>query len=151
MKILGRVVDTRDMEPLETPAVVTVGCHRREGESLRCCVRRTCLIASASTWAIAGGDLDNRCWLLAALSAQAGRAAVGAGASRAAAGKSPPADAITRLVPAEDLRKYTRVTGQALLLFGEDAPQAQAVAIEEAAGAEEAAYSIRTLQFGRAS
>jgi DNA primase catalytic core len=66
--------------------------------------------------------------------------------SRSAAGKSHLADTITRLIPPEDLRRYTRVTGQALFYTDEQALSHKLVAIEEAAGAEDAAYSIRTLQ-----
>jgi DNA primase catalytic core len=66
--------------------------------------------------------------------------------SRSAAGKSHLAESVTRLVPPEDLRRYTRVTGQALFYTEEDALRHKLVSIEEAAGAEEAAYSIRTLQ-----
>src|SRR5262249_39652625 len=66
--------------------------------------------------------------------------------SRSAAGKSHLADTVTRLVPPEDLRRYTRVTGTALFYTEEEALKHKLVAIEEAAGAEDAAYSIRTLQ-----
>src|SRR5262249_21372707 len=41
--------------------------------------------------------------------------------SRSAAGKSHLADTVTRLVPPEDLRRYTRVTGQALFYTEEEA------------------------------
>lgn len=66
--------------------------------------------------------------------------------SRSAAGKSHLADTVTRLVPPEDLKRYTRLTGQALFYGAEDALVHKLVAIEEAAGAEDASYSIRTLQ-----
>lgn len=66
--------------------------------------------------------------------------------SRSSAGKSFLADSITRFVPPEELRRYTRVTGQALFYAEEDALRNKLVAIEEAAGAQDAAYSIRTLQ-----
>lgn len=66
--------------------------------------------------------------------------------SRSAAGKSSLADALVRLVPPEDVRRYTRVTGQALYYLEEDGIAHKILCIEEAAGAEEAAYSIRALQ-----
>jgi DNA primase catalytic core len=66
--------------------------------------------------------------------------------SRSAAGKSFLADVLCELVPPEDLRRYTRVTGQALYYLEEDGLAHKILSIEEAAGAEDAAYSIRALQ-----
>jgi len=66
--------------------------------------------------------------------------------SRSAAGKSFLAEVLCELVPPEDLRRYTRVTGQALYYLEEDGLSHKILSIEEAAGAEEAAYSIRALQ-----
>jgi hypothetical protein len=66
--------------------------------------------------------------------------------SRSSAGKSRLADTITRFVPEEELRRYTRVTGQALFYTSEEGLRHKLVAIEEAVGAQEAGYSIRTLQ-----
>jgi energy-coupling factor transporter ATP-binding protein EcfA2 len=66
--------------------------------------------------------------------------------SRSAAGKSSLADVLVRLVPPEDLRRYTRVTDQALYYLDEDGLAHKILCIEEAAGAEGAAYSIRSLQ-----
>ena len=94
-----------------------------------------------------GPDSDNRllCYL-AAVSRKLDEPLSVLVLSRSAAGKSFLCDQVTRLVPPEDLRRYTRVTGQALFYTAEDALEHKLVAIEEAAGAEEAAYSIRTLQ-----
>jgi DNA primase len=66
--------------------------------------------------------------------------------SRSAAGKSSLADVLVRLVPPEDVRRYTRVTDQALYYLDEDGLAHKILCIEEAAGAEGAAYSIRSLQ-----
>jgi DNA primase catalytic core len=93
------------------------------------------------------GEQDNRllCYL-AALSRKLSEPLSVLIVSRSAAGKSHLADAVVRLVPREELRRYTRVTGQALFYTEEEALRHKLVSIEEAAGAEEAAYSIRTLQ-----
>lgn len=66
--------------------------------------------------------------------------------SRSAAGKSSLADVLVRLVPPEDVRRYTRVTDQALYYLDEDGLAHKLLCIEEAAGAEGAAYSMRSLQ-----
>lgn len=66
--------------------------------------------------------------------------------SRSAAGKSMLQDTILNLVPDEDKRKYTRITGQALFYKGEDSLKHKIVAIEEEEGSSQAAYSIRTMQ-----
>ncbi len=66
--------------------------------------------------------------------------------SRSAAGKSTLQDAILKLVPEEDVMKYTRITDQALFYAGEDAFCHKILAIEEGPGMERAAYSIRNIQ-----
>jgi hypothetical protein len=66
--------------------------------------------------------------------------------SRSAAGKSALQEAILRLVPPEDMEKYTRLTGQALFYKDESGLSHKLLAIEEEAGAREASYSIRNLQ-----
>jgi DNA primase catalytic core len=66
--------------------------------------------------------------------------------SRSGAGKSSVQDLLCDLVPEEDLVRYTRLTGQALFYKEEDALVHKVLAIEEEAGAAEAAYSIRNLQ-----
>jgi hypothetical protein len=66
--------------------------------------------------------------------------------SRAGAGKSSLQDALCDFVPAEDLVRYTRLTGQALFYKEEDSLAHKVLAVDEETGAEEAAYSIRTLQ-----
>jgi DNA primase catalytic core len=66
--------------------------------------------------------------------------------SRSGAGKSSVQDALCDVVPEEDLVRYTRLTGQALFYKEEDALVHKVLAIDEEAGAQEAAYSIRNLQ-----
>jgi DNA primase catalytic core len=66
--------------------------------------------------------------------------------SRSGAGKSSVQDLLCDLVPEEDLVRYTRLTGQALFYKEEDALVHKVLAIDEEAGAAEAAYSIRNLQ-----
>lgn len=66
--------------------------------------------------------------------------------SRSAAGKSFLQDAILELIPEEDKSKYTRITGQALFYKGEHSLKHKVIAIEEEEGANQAAYSIRTMQ-----
>jgi hypothetical protein len=66
--------------------------------------------------------------------------------SRSGAGKSSVQDALCDVVPDEDLVRYTRLTGQALFYKEEDALVHKVLAIDEEAGAQEAAYSIRNLQ-----
>jgi len=66
--------------------------------------------------------------------------------SRSGAGKSSVQDALCDVVPDEDLVRYTRLTGQALFYKEEDALVHKVLAIDEEAGAAEAAYSIRNLQ-----
>jgi len=50
------------------------------------------------------------------------------------------------MVPEEDLIKYTRITGQALFYKDKDALKNKVLAIEEDVGAQDASYSIRTMQ-----
>jgi DNA primase catalytic core len=66
--------------------------------------------------------------------------------SRSGAGKSFLQDALCDFVPEESLAKYTRLTGQALFYKAEDSLRHKVLAIAEETGAEDAAYSIRTLQ-----
>ncbi|MFH1777800.1 MAG: toprim domain-containing protein, partial [Candidatus Omnitrophota bacterium] len=66
--------------------------------------------------------------------------------SRSAAGKSMLEDSIVELVPEEERLKYTRITGQALFYKGENSLDHKLIAIEEEEGANQAAYSLRTIQ-----
>jgi DNA primase len=66
--------------------------------------------------------------------------------SRSAAGKSTLQDAILSLIPEEDYVQYTRITDQALFYKDEDSLVHKLLAIEEAAGMNGAAYSIRAIQ-----
>lgn len=66
--------------------------------------------------------------------------------SRSAAGKSFLQDAISHFVDPADLQKYTRITGQSLFYKEQDALKNKVLAIAEEKGAEDAIYSIRTLQ-----
>jgi DNA primase len=66
--------------------------------------------------------------------------------SRSAAGKSFLQDAICHFVAPEDLQKYTRITGQSLFYKEQGALKNKVLAIAEEKGAEDAIYSIRTLQ-----
>ncbi len=66
--------------------------------------------------------------------------------SRSGAGKSSLEDALCDFVPEEQLAKYTRLTGQALFYKDEDSLAHKVLAIDEEQGAEDAGYSIRTLQ-----
>jgi len=66
--------------------------------------------------------------------------------SRSAAGKSTLQDGILSLLPEEDYIQYTRITDQALFYKDEDSLVHKLLAIEEAAGMNGAAYSIRAIQ-----
>jgi DNA primase catalytic core len=66
--------------------------------------------------------------------------------SRSAAGKSYLQDVVSRFVMPEDLQRYTRITGQSLFYKERDALKNKVLAIAEEKGAEDAIYSIRTLQ-----
>lgn len=66
--------------------------------------------------------------------------------SRSGAGKSSLQDAISKFVLPGDLRKYTRVTGQSLFYQEEGNLKYAVLCIAEEKGAEDAIYSIRTLQ-----
>ncbi len=66
--------------------------------------------------------------------------------SRSAAGKSACMEAILSLMPSEDVKRWTRLTDQALFYQSEMALVHKLIAIEEMAGMGGAAYSIRSLQ-----
>lgn len=66
--------------------------------------------------------------------------------SRSGAGKSQLQEAICNMVPPEDLQKYTRITGQSLFYKQSSELKYKVLAIAEEKGAEDAIYSIRTLQ-----
>lgn len=65
--------------------------------------------------------------------------------SRSAAGKSACMEALLSLMPTEDVKRWTRLTDQALFYQGETALVNKLVAIEELAGLSGAAYSIRAM------
>ncbi len=66
--------------------------------------------------------------------------------SRSAAGKSACMEALISLMPQEEVRRWTRLTDQALFYQPETALMHKLVAIEELSGMGGAAYSIRSLQ-----
>jgi hypothetical protein len=66
--------------------------------------------------------------------------------ARSGAGKSNMQDRLTDFIPAEDLVRYTRITGQALFYQDEDALKHKVLALDEEGGAADAIYSLRTLQ-----
>jgi len=66
--------------------------------------------------------------------------------SRSAAGKSTLQNAVLTLVPDEDKVHYTRLTSQALFYQEETSLMHKVLALEEAEGLGEAAYSLRALQ-----
>lgn len=66
--------------------------------------------------------------------------------SRSAAGKSTLQNAVLALAPDEDLVHYTRLTSQALYYQDEARLAHKVLALEEAEGLGEAAYSLRALQ-----
>jgi DNA primase len=66
--------------------------------------------------------------------------------SRSAAGKSTLQHAVLALTPEEDQVHYTRLTSQALYYQGETQLAHKVLALEEAEGLGEAAYSLRALQ-----
>ncbi|MDI6788465.1 MAG: hypothetical protein QME51_08855, partial [Planctomycetota bacterium] len=69
--------------------------------------------------------------------------------SRSGAGKSSLAEVSTLLIPPKDLIKYTKLTGQALFYKDKESLKNKVLFIEEEKGAEEADYSIRTMQSAR--
>lgn len=66
--------------------------------------------------------------------------------SRSAAGKSTLQNAVLSLTPPEEQVHYTRLTSQALYYQGETSLAHKVLALEEAEGLGEAAYSLRALQ-----
>lgn len=66
--------------------------------------------------------------------------------SRSGAGKSQLQDAISRFVTPSQLRRYTRISGQSLFYQEQGSLKNTVIAIAEEKGAEDAIYSIRTLQ-----
>ena len=66
--------------------------------------------------------------------------------SRSGAGKSQLMDIVSKFVPPEQLKKYTRISGQSLFYQDNGSLKYSVVAIAEEKGAEDAIYSIRTLQ-----
>jgi hypothetical protein len=66
--------------------------------------------------------------------------------SRSAAGKSAFMEALVSLMPSEDVKRWTRLTDQALFYQGETALVHKLIVIEEMAGMGGAAYSMRSLQ-----
>lgn len=66
--------------------------------------------------------------------------------SRSAAGKSTLQHAVLSLAPPEDQVHYTRLTSQSLYYQGETSLVHKVLALEEAEGLGEAAYSLRALQ-----
>jgi len=69
--------------------------------------------------------------------------------SRSGAGKSTLADMAAMLAPPEDVLRFTRLTPQTLFYQKPDALSHKLVIVEEAAGAEDAAYALRILQSSR--
>lgn len=65
--------------------------------------------------------------------------------ARSGAGKSSLQDALCGFVPAEDLVRVTRLTGQALFYKDPYSLQSKVLAIAEETGAQQAMYSLRTL------
>ncbi len=66
--------------------------------------------------------------------------------SRSGAGKSQLQDMIGKFVPDESLHKYTRISGQSLFYQQDGNLKYSVLSIAEEKGAEDAIYSIRTLQ-----
>jgi energy-coupling factor transporter ATP-binding protein EcfA2 len=69
--------------------------------------------------------------------------------SRSAAGKSTLADAVSALVPPEDLVRFTRLTGQALFYQKGSGLSHKLLVVEEESGVSEAGYPLRVLQSAR--
>ena len=66
--------------------------------------------------------------------------------SNSAAGKSALMDALLSLVPEEDVRRYTAMTGQSLFYMGQMKLAHKVLAIAEVEGAQKAGYPIKMLQ-----
>lgn len=66
--------------------------------------------------------------------------------SRSGAGKSELQDVVCKFIPVEHLRKYTRISGQSLFYQQNGSLKNCVLSIAEEKGAEDAIYSIRTLQ-----
>lgn len=69
--------------------------------------------------------------------------------SRSAAGKSACAEAMVALMPPEEVRRWTRLTDQALFYQPETALVHKVIVLEELSGMGGAAYSIRAMQSAR--
>lgn len=65
--------------------------------------------------------------------------------ARSGAGKSLLQDRLCDFCPAEDLVKYTRISGQVLFYKDEDALKNKLLAVDEEDGASQAAYALRSL------
>ncbi len=104
------------------------------------------IISDMSSLGYVGEDINKLAGYLAAISRKLDDPLSILIISRSAAGKSSLQDTILSLVPPEDFYKYTAMTAKSLFYKGEDSLQNKILAIEEAAGSNEASYSIRAIQ-----
>jgi DNA primase len=104
------------------------------------------ILADVRTLGIAGEDTNILLCYLASISRKLDDPLSLLIQSRSAAGKSALQHAVLSLTPEEDQIHYTRLTSQALFYQEEDRLAHKVLALEEAEGLGEAAYSLRALQ-----
>jgi DNA primase catalytic core len=104
------------------------------------------LRADLATLGVAGEDENKVLYYVAAVSRKLDDPLSLLLHARSAAGKSTLQNAVLELVPDEDKAVYTRLTSQALFYQAEHALAHKVLALEEAQGLGEAAYSLRALQ-----
>jgi DNA primase catalytic core len=104
------------------------------------------ILADLETLGVAGEETNKLLCYLAAVSRKLEDPLSLLIQSRSAAGKSTLQNAVLQLVPDEDKAHYTRLTSQALFYQEETSLAHKVLALEEAEGLGEAAYSLRALQ-----
>lgn len=104
------------------------------------------ILADLATLGVAGEQTNKLLCYLAAVSRKLDDPLSLLIQSRSAAGKSTLQNAVLTLVPDEDKAHYTRLTSQALFYQEENSLMHKVLALEEAEGLGDAAYSLRALQ-----
>lgn len=104
------------------------------------------LLADLRMLGVAGEEINKLVSYLAAISRKLDDPLSLMIQSRSAAGKSTLQHAVLSLTPPEDQVQYTRLTSQSLFYQGETSLSHKVLALEEAEGLGDAAYSLRALQ-----
>ena len=104
------------------------------------------LLSDLDTLGLLGEEINKQIGYLACTSRKLDKPLSVLVQSRSSAGKSAYIEALLLLLPPEDVKRWTRLTDQALFYQSEMALVHKLVVIEEMAGMSGAAYSIRSLQ-----